>query len=70
MFSIEPFEGTSICCIRCMEWFPEEDWEETFIWCDICYEHDAIRCPLCEYTFDFVLSREVLLVKWDYDANN
>ncbi len=39
-------------CPNCKKKSPVEDWDEAFVDCEICGEHDARQCPECFNLFD------------------
>jgi len=44
-----------IICPSCCQERPVKDWERgEFINCDLCGEHTALRCPVCQCAFDHV----------------
>lgn len=49
-------DGCEIKCPHCNEWSSHNDWEQTSLPCDLCGDHDAIRCPECFESFDHVWS--------------
>ncbi len=49
---------TKIKCRECNEWSLVSRWAECEVACDLCGEHDGIRCPECEESFDHVWGAE------------
>lgn len=52
----EPVSGCEIKCTECGEWSHHEKWEESFIDCEICGDHDAMICPNCNESLDRVFT--------------
>lgn len=47
-------KNSEILCPECDSWSHYSEWELGFIDCELCGEHDAIRCPECFYGVDFL----------------
>lgn len=47
-------EGDLIRCSACGEWSHHGGWKEVDVYCEVCGEHAAIRCPKCGEDFDHV----------------
>jgi hypothetical protein len=48
--------------IKCPDcgWFPEDQWREGEVPCDICNEHAALECPECHELFDEIYDHTTL----------
>ena len=45
-------------CPECIDLSKVEDWEEGFVDCETCGDHDALVCPLCGESHDHVWVKE------------
>jgi len=43
-------------CPSCKEFSSVSEWRNSEVECELCGEHDAIRCPKCGYDIDHVWS--------------
>ena len=49
-------EGCELKCPECGEWHNHNEWKEAEVYCILCGEHYAMKCPSCEERFDHVWS--------------
>lgn len=63
-FETTPTEGCLIECPSCKGYAPHSDWEESFVYCEDCGEHTALRCPYCKHCIDHVWQDEPLRIKY------
>lgn len=48
----------AIICPECGETSPIEEWIDCEVGCEMCGDHEAIKCPRCEERFEMVWGYE------------
>jgi ribosomal protein S27E len=54
----DAFDESALLCPECDTISPTADWPDTEVGCELCGEHQAIKCPNCGERFEHV---------WGYD---
>jgi ribosomal protein S27E len=44
----------NVKCPECGETSPATEWEDTYVYCELCGDHAGIRCPKCSEAFEHV----------------
>ena len=53
-FDPEITKESELLCPECKKYSHVSEWKESAVGCELCGEHTAIVCPLCDYYFDHV----------------
>lgn len=64
-FDSELKDDSIIQCPDCKEWKCISEWTESDMYCELCGEHPAVKCPDCDERFDLIFSRIIKVKKDD-----
>ncbi len=52
--------GSMIVCSECKAASLTDEWKESSVYCEDCGDHQAIRCPQCDWPFDHIFAKPFL----------
>ena len=53
-FNADINDNSKIKCHECKEVSSISEWTESEVYCELCGEHSAIKCPKCDERFDMI----------------